>query len=129
MAEKKVRIAIVGGGNVAQLAHLPAYKSHPDVELAALVEDDPLKRRWLGDQYGFDNTYDDMTKMLQDEDVDAVDICTPNYLHAPMTIAALRAGKHVLCEKPLARNAVEAPGAKLVDGPLEKLDASTELDP
>ncbi len=46
--------------------------------------------------------------MLEREDVDAVDICTPNYLHAPMAIAALRSGRHVLCEKPLARNAAEA---------------------
>jgi predicted dehydrogenase len=108
MARKKVRVAVVGGGNVAQVAHLPAYKQHPDVELVALVEENAVKRRRLAVQYGFKSDYYDLTKMLKNEEIDAVDICTPNYLHAPMAIAALRAGCHVLCEKPLARNAAEA---------------------
>jgi predicted dehydrogenase len=113
MTDKKIRIAVVGGGNVAQVAHLPAYKSHPDVELVALVEEDPVKRRNLLNQYPFESAYDDLTKMLKNEEVDGVDICTPNFLHAPMAIAALRAGCHVLCEKPIARNAAEA--RKMVD--------------
>ena len=108
MPQKKVRIAVVGGGHVSQIAHIPAYKSHPDVELTALVEEDTVKRHKLKDQYGFKSAYEDLTKMLENEEVDGVDICTPNFLHAPMAIAALRAGCHVLCEKPLARNADEA---------------------
>ena len=108
MADKKVRIAVIGGGNVAQVAHLPAYRANPDVELVSLVEEDPVKRKNLGRQYGFKSTYEDLTKMLANEEIDGVDVCTPNFLHAPMTIAALRAGCHVLCEKPLARNATEA---------------------
>lgn len=108
MPRKTVRIAVVGGGNVAQVAHLPVYRNHPDVALVALVEEDPVKRRNLARRYGFEKSYDDLTRMLAKEDIDAVDICTPNYLHAPMAIAALRAGCHVLCEKPLARNATEA---------------------
>lgn len=111
--KKKIRVAVVGGGNVAQLAHLPAYKSHPDVEVAAIVEDSPVKLRRLLQQYGVERGYEDFTDMLAKEQVDAVDVCTPNYLHAPMAIAALRAGCHVLCEKPLARNAGEA--KKMVD--------------
>jgi len=93
---------------VAQIAHLPAYKKHPDAELVALVDEDPVKSSMLQKKYGIGRIYEDFTRMLDKEDVDAVDICTPNYLHAPMAIAALRSGRHVLCEKPLARNAAEA---------------------
>ncbi len=113
MPDKKVKIALVGAGNVAQIAHLPAYHKHPDVEIVALVDEDPVKCASLQEHYGIARTYEDFTKMLAKEDVDGVDICTPNYLHAPMAIAALRSGHHVLCEKPLARNATEA--AKMVE--------------
>jgi predicted dehydrogenase len=78
------------------------------VEITALVEENLAKARKVAAQFGVKNVYEDFTRMLQKEDVDAVDICTPNYLHAPMAITALRAGKHVLCEKPIARNAAEA---------------------
>lgn len=105
---EKVRIAVVGAGHVAQIAHIPAYSNHPDVELTAIVEDDPAKGRKVQSQFGFKSVYEDLNQMLEKEDVDAVDICTPNYLHAPMAIAALRSGRHVLCEKPMARNAREA---------------------
>ena len=108
MPGKKVRIALVGAGNVAQIAHLPAYRSHPDVDLVALVDENPIKARSLKQKYGFDAIYTDLTEMLENEEVDGVDICTPNYLHAPMAVASLRAGCHVLVEKPLARNATEA---------------------
>ena len=109
MPSKKVKVAVVGTGNVAQIAHLPAYKNNPDVEIVALVDEDPVKARRLKEQYGAKRSYDDLTKMLKrEQELDAVDICTPNYLHAPMGIAALRSGLHVLCEKPLARNATEA---------------------
>jgi predicted dehydrogenase len=113
MADEKVKMAVVGVGHVAQVAHLPAHKKNPDVELVAIVDEDPLKRKGVKNQYGIKSDYEDFTKMLKKEDVDAVDICTPNYLHAPMAIAALRSGRHVLCEKPLARNAAEA--QKMVD--------------
>jgi predicted dehydrogenase len=112
MAEK-TRIAIVGAGHVAQVAHIPAYRANPDVELVAVVDEDPVKARRIKEQAGFKVWYEDFSEMLKKADVDAVDICTPNYLHAPMAIAALRSGRDVLCEKPLARNATEA--QKMVD--------------
>jgi predicted dehydrogenase len=108
MANKKVRIGLVGAGHVAQIAHIPAYKKNLDVELVAVVDDDPIKAQRICEQFGFNEWYEDITEMLKKSDVDAVDICTPNYLHAPMAIAALRSGRHVLCEKPLARNTEEA---------------------
>jgi predicted dehydrogenase len=111
--KEKTKVAVIGAGNVAQVAHLPAYKSHRGVELTALVEEDLVKARKVAEQFGVKNVYEDFTRMLKKEDVDAVDICTPNYLHAPMAITALRSGRHVLCEKPIARNAAEA--KKMVD--------------
>jgi predicted dehydrogenase len=108
MAEKEVRLAVVGGGHVAQIAHIPAYQNHPNVKLVAIVDEDPVIGERLMERYGFERFYEDITDMLNKEDVSAVDICTPNYLHAPMAIAALRSGRHVLCEKPLARNQAEA---------------------
>jgi predicted dehydrogenase len=109
----KTRIAIVGAGHVAQVAHIPAYRANPDVELVAVVDEDPVKARRIKEQAGFKVWYEDFAEMLKKADVDAVDICTPNYLHAPMAIAALRSGRDVICEKPLARNAAEA--QKMVD--------------
>lgn len=105
---RKVRIAVVGAGHVAQVAHIPAYRKNPDAQLVAVVDDDPVKARRIREQAGFAEWYEDIADMLKQSDVDAVDICTPNYLHAPMAITALRAGKDVLCEKPLARSAAEA---------------------
>lgn len=104
----KTRIAVVGAGHVAQVAHMPAYRSNPDVELVAVVDYDPVKAKRIKAQFGFQEWYEDFNTMLRKSEVDAVDICTPNYLHAPMAIAALRSGRDVLCEKPFARNAKEA---------------------
>ncbi|NIM20321.1 MAG: Gfo/Idh/MocA family oxidoreductase [Candidatus Latescibacteria bacterium] len=108
MAEKQVRVAVIGGGHVAQIAHFPAYQNNPNAKLVALVDEDPMKGERLKEQFGFERFYEDATEMLEKEDIDAVDICTPNYLHAPMAVAALRSGRHVLCEKPLARTTAEA---------------------
>jgi predicted dehydrogenase len=113
MTSNKVRVAVVGAGHVAQVAHIPAYKKNPHVELVAVVDDDPVKAQRIREQYGFAEWYEDFSEMLRRADVDAVDLCTPNYLHAPMAITALRAGRDVLCEKPLARNADEA--VRMVD--------------
>ena len=108
MTNKEVRVAVVGGGHVSQIAHIPAYRSNKNVRLVAIVDEDQRKGERLKDQFGFRKYYEDFTVMLEKEDIDAVDICSPNYLHAPMAIAALRSGRHVMCEKPLARNYAEA---------------------
>ena len=108
MSASKTRIAIVGAGHVAQVAHIPAYKANPEVELVAIVDYDAVKAKRIKEQFGFKASYDDFNEMLKKADVDAVDLCTPNYLHAPMAIGALRSGRDVLCEKPMARNAKEA---------------------
>lgn len=108
MARKTVRIGLVGVGAAAQINHIPAIKKSEGLELVALCDRDPEKSSRVAQKFSIPRSHDRLEDMLADEEIDAVDICTPNFLHAPMGIAALEAGKHVLCERPLARDATEA---------------------
>lgn len=106
---KRLRIGIVGAGGIAQGAHIPGYKSVGDrVELAAISDIDVDRAKQVAEEHGFKSYYQDYEEMLQKADLDAVSVCTPNKFHAPVTIAALEAGCHVLCEKPPAITAAEA---------------------
>ncbi len=108
MAKKTVRIALVGVGAAAQINHLPVLKKMEGVELVALCDRDPEKAARVAQKFGVPASYNRFEELLADDSIDAVDITTPNYLHAPMAEAALDAGKHVLCERPLARSLAEA---------------------
>ena len=108
MARKILRIGLVGVGAAAQINHIPALKKIEDVEIVALCDRDPEKTARVAQKFGIPRCYQRFEELLGDEEVHAVDLCTPNYLHAPMAVAALEADKHVLCERPLARNADEA---------------------
>ena len=108
MAKKTLRIALVGVGAAAQINHLPALKKLEDVELVALCDRDPEKAARVAQKFGVPTSYTRFEELLADDSIDAVDLTTPNYLHAPMAVAALEAGKHVLCERPLARSGAEA---------------------
>jgi hypothetical protein len=99
MSANKTRIAIVGAGHVAQVAHIPAYKANPEVELVAIVDYDAVKAKRIKEQFGFKAAYDDFNEMLKKADVDAVDLCTPNYLHAPMAIGRLAFGARCALRK------------------------------
>ena len=102
-----LRAALAGVGRIADM-HYIGYSTTPKAELAALCDVDPdlLSRRAA--EWGVEKTYTDFDDLLSDPDVDAVDIITPHYLHAPMTIAALEAGKHVTVQKPMALSIAEA---------------------
>src|SRR5438445_9526848 len=108
VARKNVRIGLVGVGAAAQVNHIPALKRTEGLELVALCDRDPEKAARVAQKFGIERAFDRFDELLGADDIDAVDVCTPNYLHAPMAIAALEAGKHVLCERPLARRADEA---------------------
>ena len=110
MARKTLRLALVGVGAAAQIAHIPALKKAEGTELAALCDRDPEKAARVAQKFQVPKVHARFDDLLADDEIDAIDICTPNYLHAPMGIAALEAGKHVLCERPLARSAEEAAG-------------------
>lgn len=99
---KKYRAAVIGGGAIAQECHLPGYRNDPRAELVAFV--DPVKARHaeVQEKFGPVQAYTDYREMLRAEKPDVVSVCTPNALHAQMTVDALEAGAHVLCEKPLA---------------------------
>jgi len=105
---KTLRIGLVGVGGTAQVNHIPALKRMENVELVWLCDRDREKAERVAQKFGIPHASGRLDDMLDDESVEAVDVCTPNYLHAPIAVAALEAGKHVLCERPLSRNATEA---------------------
>ena len=108
MARKNLRVGLVGVGAAAQISHIPALLKSEGVELAALCDRDPEKAARVAQKFSIPQHFSRIDSLLADDSIDAIDICTPNFLHAPMAMAALEAGKHVLCERPLARSATEA---------------------
>lgn len=100
--EPKIRYAVVGLGYIAQVAVLPAFAKAKNSELVALVSDDSKKLSKLSKKYKVPLTYsyDQYEECLNSGEVDAVYIALPNSMHRDYTVAACRAGIHVLCEKP-----------------------------
>lgn len=105
MSEPK--IAVVGAGFIAKVAHLPAFRA-AGARVAALCARNQERARALAQQYEIPHVYGDWREMLAQEKPDIVSVCVPNALHCEVTLAALDAGAHVLCEKPLATSAAEA---------------------
>jgi predicted dehydrogenase len=101
------RVAVVGCGAQAQLAHIPTLKTTPALELVALCDTDVRKVNHLCNLHKVPRHFVDFDDLKEDPDVDAIVIATPNHLHTPMAIAAMRYGKDVLCEMPLGLNARE----------------------
>ena len=96
-----IRIGIIGCGKIAQVRHIPEYAENPYAELAGFYDLNTQRAAELAAQYG-GKAYESAEAMLADPAIDAVSVCVANHAHAPITIAALKAGKHVLCEKPMA---------------------------
>jgi predicted dehydrogenase len=108
VARKPLRIGLVGVGAAAQISHIPTLMRTEGLELVALCDRDPEKAQRVAQKFQIPIASSRLDDLLEDDTLDAIDICTPNFLHAPMATAALEAGKHVLCERPLARSADEA---------------------
>lgn len=102
----KLRVAVIGCGSIAKNRHLIEYSQNPNVELVAVCDIVEERVNQTAEQYNA-TAYTNYEDILKLEDVDAVSVCLPNYLHAPVSIAALNAGKHVLCEKPMATSREE----------------------
>jgi UDP-N-acetylglucosamine 3-dehydrogenase len=103
----KIKIGIIGCGSIAKHRHLPEYTQNQRVEIVALCDIVEERVNAHAEQYNA-IAYTNYEQLLANPNIDAVSVCTPNYLHAPVSIAALNAGKHVLCEKPMATSRVEA---------------------
>ena len=99
MAEKKVNVAIIGLGFGAEF--IPIYQRHPNANMAAICQRSEGKLNAVGDAFGIDKRYTDYYELLKDPDIDAVHINTPIHEHAKMSVAGLRAGKHVACTVPM----------------------------
>lgn len=87
--------------------HFPEYESHQETEIIAVCDIVPDRANAAAQRYGA-QAYTDYIELLKNEEIEAISVCTPNYLHARITVAALEAGKHVLCEKPMATSLTDA---------------------
>lgn len=96
-----MRVAVVGAGRIAQVAHLPALARTPEAALAGVFDPRAQLATAVARRYGV-RSYDSLEQLLADETVEALHLCVPIAQHEPIAVAALRAGKHVLVEKPLA---------------------------
>lgn len=106
MAEP-LRIGVIGTGSISEM-HLNAYAANPDAKIVAICDVNGRRAQDVADRYGADKIFTDYRELLADPGIDAVSVCTWNDTHAPISIAALDAGKHVLVEKPLSRDVEEA---------------------
>lgn len=105
---RKLKVAVIGCGNIAD-CHLLAYEHNPNVEIFALCDPNKDNAKTKSERYHVSRVYTSETQMLDElPELDAVSVCTWNADHARCSIAALNAGKHVLCEKPMAMNTHEA---------------------
>jgi predicted dehydrogenase len=103
----KLQVGIIGTGGIARNCHMPAWNKHPNCEIIAVCDANEQALNTAAEQFGVKYKFTDYKKMLTMEEIDVVDICTPNYLHAEPAILALNSGKHVMVEKPMAMNAAE----------------------
>ena len=115
MADRTVRVGIIGCGGIANGKHLPALKRVPNVEMVAfcdIIEERAIKAK---EDYGTPDAkvYTDYKELLKDKSIEVVHVLTPNRSHSFITVDALEAGKHVMCEKPMAINSAEA--QKMID--------------
>ncbi|OPX33192.1 MAG: hypothetical protein B1H40_00560 [Candidatus Latescibacteria bacterium 4484_181] len=104
--QHKIRVGVIGTGIGSY--HIRAYQKLPEVEVVAVVDLDSKRAKQIAEEYGIAHSFSDYRKLLDLKQIDAVSVCTPNFLHAEITVAALQAGKDVLCEKPMAMNTQEA---------------------
>ncbi len=103
-----MKIAVIGCGTIANNAHIPAYMKNPKAEIKYFCDILPEKAKAAVEKYECGIAVTDYKEVLADEEVIAVSICTPNLVHSKIAIDAMKAGKHVLCEKPAARVYEEA---------------------
>jgi predicted dehydrogenase len=105
MSSKELRVAVVGAGRWAERAHIPGWQRDPRVEVAALVDTDAEVLGRVAAEFGIERTATDYREILDDPSIHVIDVATGNEAHFQASWDALEAGKHVLCEKPVHRDA------------------------
>ena len=96
-----IKVGIIGCGKIAQVRHIPEYAANPDAEVYGFYDINLARAEELAQKYG-GKAYASYEELLADPEIAAVSVCAANHAHAEISIAALKAGKHVLCEKPMA---------------------------
>ena len=99
--DRPVRIGIIGAGQISQ-QHQASYAKIAQAEMVAIADINEAAAKSSAENHKIPSTYTDFHEMLKRDDIDAIDVCLHNNFHMPATVAALQAGKHVYCEKPMA---------------------------
>ena len=107
MKNEKLKVAVIGCGSIAQHRHLPEFAARPDVEIVAVVDGNKTRVAEVAKKFNVPHALTDVKDALKLQ-VDAVSVCTPTACHAPHSIAFLKKGAHVLCEKPMCASIAEA---------------------
>lgn len=107
MSTQPFRLAVIGAGGISRGQHIPNWKKIPGVEIAAIVDIQATAAEQVAADHGIPHVFTSVEQMLEKVKPDAVDVCTPNLAHTPSVLAALEAGAHVMCEKPLAVTTAE----------------------
>lgn len=100
-------VAVIGAGAIG-LDHIRSFKQHPSARVVALAEVSPERGQEAADAHGIETLVTDYRELLKRSDIDIVSIALPNFLHAPVGLEALKAGKHLMVDKPMATNALDA---------------------
>ena len=110
MSSDILKIGIIGCGGIAKGKHMPSLSKLPDVKMVAFCDIIEERARYAAAKYGDEDSFvcTDYRELLKDKSIDVVHVLTPNRWHSEITVAALEAGKHVMCEKPMAINSAEA---------------------
>lgn len=108
--EKKLKVAIIGCGGIANGKHMPSLAKIAEIEMVAFCDIQIEKAEAAAKKYGNvgAKVYKDYKELLKDNSIDVVHVCTPNRSHSSITVDVLEAGKHVMCEKPMAKTSLEA---------------------
>jgi predicted dehydrogenase len=105
---KTLKIGLIGAGSIVRGAHLkPGWLAVPDAKVVAVCDIHEPTAKKLSEDFDIPKVFTDFNELLKMEEIDCIDICTPNKFHTPAVLAAIKAGKHVLCEKPLAVSTAE----------------------
>ena len=96
-----IKVGIIGCGKIAQVRHIPEYAANPNAEVYGFYDINQARAEALAAKYG-GKAFASYEELLADPEIEAVSVCAANHAHAEISIAALKAGKHVLCEKPMA---------------------------